>query len=141
MSTKIKILVAAVVAAGIAFLIWRRRAQAAQIEGLTAATPSTTTAITALQTGVQQLPGLATAAALEKVQKILPPVIGQGLQAVIPQNTPKPPTGNPCPDPSYVGPSPVSSSTWCGGTLNCPPEGGGMVCAIQRGLRAQGLIH
>jgi hypothetical protein len=90
MTTKIKIIIVSVVAAAIAFLLWRRRAQASQLEGVYAATPSPMSATTALQTNVQQLPGLATQAAIQQITRLLPPVIGQGTQAVIGQTTPQP---------------------------------------------------
>lgn len=117
MSKKLKIIIAAVVAAAIAFLWWRRRAQAAQIDGLTAATPTPMTALTALQTNVQQLPGLASQAAIARVSQLLPPVIGQGVQAVIGQTTPKPAAAGPCP-PGYVGPHPADPSVYCAGVVS-----------------------
>lgn len=140
MSTKIKIvLVAAAAAAVVFFLVWRRRAQAAGALDKYGTTPPTNqTAVTQLQTGVRNLAygavDKATQAAGNVVAQILPPVIGQGMQAVIPQSTPRP-SDNPCPDPDYVGPSPVSATTWCGGRSNCPPEGGGLACSLLRSLK------
>jgi hypothetical protein len=101
-TTKVKILIAAGTALVVFFLIFRRRAQAAQAQvyGVTAGTPAPQTGITNVLAPppgmtVGQLPGLATQAALGYASSVLPPIVNQGVQAVIAQSSAKP-VDNPC---------------------------------------------